>query len=157
MYGRISFGPSAQLMPTESSGACETEIQKASTVWPERLRPERSVIVTEAMTGRRVPRTSNARSTPARAAFAFRVSKAVSTRRRSAPPSRRPSACSWYASSSSAKVTERAPGSFTSRESEAVLLVGPSAPATHAKRPFSAAMTPSTAWRAARAAATLMS
>ena len=55
-------GPSAQLTPTESSGACETEIQNASTVCPERLRPERSVIVTEAITGRRAPRSSNARS-----------------------------------------------------------------------------------------------
>ena len=26
-------------MPTESSGACETEIQNASTVWPDRVRP----------------------------------------------------------------------------------------------------------------------
>ena len=95
MCGRISFGPSAQLMPTERSGACETEIQKASTVWPERFRPERSVIVTEAITGRRKPRTSKARSIAKRAAFALRVSKAVSTSRRSAPPSRRPSACSW--------------------------------------------------------------
>ena len=92
--GRISFGPRAQLMPTERSGAWETEIQKASTVWPERLRPERSVIVTDAITGRRTPRTSNARSIAARAAFAFSVSKAVSTRRMSAPPSSRPSACS---------------------------------------------------------------
>ncbi len=82
-------------MPTERSGACETEIQKASTVWPERFRPDRSVIVTDAMTGRRVPRTSKARSTAARAALAFRVSKAVSTSRMSAPPSRSPSACSW--------------------------------------------------------------
>jgi len=95
MCGRISFGPRAQLMPTERRGAWETEIQKAPTVWPERFRPERSVIVTDAITGRRTLRTSNARSTAARAAFAFRVSKAVSTRRRSAPPSRRPRACSW--------------------------------------------------------------
>ena len=95
MYGRISFGPSAQLIPTERSGACETEIQKASTVWPERLRPERSVIVTEAITGRRKPRTSKARSMAKRAALALRVSNAVSTSSRSTPPSRRPRACSW--------------------------------------------------------------
>ena len=51
----------------------------------------------------------------------------------------------------------RAPGSFTSRDREAVLFVGPRAPATQQTRPGSSAITPSTASRAARAAATLMS
>ena len=95
MYGRISFGPSAQLMPTESSGACETEIQKASTVCPDRFRPERSVMVTEAITGRRKPRASKALSIANNAALPFRVSNTVSTSNRSTPPSSRPSACSW--------------------------------------------------------------
>ena len=72
-----------------------TEIQNASTVWPERFRPERSVIVTEAITGSFAPRSSRARTTPDSAAFAFSVSKAVSTSSRSTPPSMRPSACSW--------------------------------------------------------------
>ena len=82
-------------MPTESSGACETEIQNASTVWPERLRPERSVIVTDAITGRRTPRASNACSIANSAALPFSVSKIVSTSSRSTPPSSRPRACSW--------------------------------------------------------------
>ena len=144
-------------MPTESSGACETEIQNASTVWPERLRPDRSVIVTDAITGRRKPRSSNARSIANSAALPFSVSKTVSTSSRSTPPSSSPSACSWYAASRSSKPTARAPGSLTSRESEAVLFVGPSAPATQKVRPGCAAVTASHAARAARAAATLIS
>ena len=54
-------------------------------------------------------------------------------------------------------MTPRAPGSFTSRDIEAVLFVGPSAPATQQTRPGSSAMTASTAERAAFAAATLIS
>ena len=49
MWARICFAPSAQLIPTLSSGASETEIQKASMVGPESVRPLRSTMVTEAM------------------------------------------------------------------------------------------------------------
>ena len=58
MKGRICFAPSAQFMPTLSSGMCETEIQNASTVWPESVRPLRSTMVTETMTGTRLPEAS---------------------------------------------------------------------------------------------------
>ena len=49
--GRISSAPSAQLMPTASGRACATDVQKASTVWPERVRPLLSVMVTEIISG----------------------------------------------------------------------------------------------------------
>jgi hypothetical protein len=65
------------------------------------------------------------------AAFAFRVSKMVSMSKRSTPPSTSPRASSPYASLSSSKVTFLKPGLFTSGEREAVLLVGPKAPATN--------------------------
>jgi hypothetical protein len=83
------------LTPTARSGTWDTEIQKASTVCPERFRPDRSVIVTEATTGTLRPTSSKALWMAASAALPFSVSKTVSTNRRSAPPSRRPAACSW--------------------------------------------------------------
>ena len=42
-------------MPTLSRSMCETEIQNASMVWPESVRPLWSVIVTDTMTGTRCP------------------------------------------------------------------------------------------------------
>ena len=39
-------------MPTERRSKWEMECQKASMVWPERVRPDLSVMVTETMTGR---------------------------------------------------------------------------------------------------------
>ena len=88
--GRISFAPSEQLTPTIRGFACSTAAQNASIVWPESVRPERSTIVTEIQSG-----SSGATSRAAAiAAFAFRVSKIVSTRSRSTPPSRRPRICS---------------------------------------------------------------
>ena len=101
--GRISFAPSEQLTPTISGFACSIEFQNASTVWPESVRPERSTIVTEIQSG-----SSGATSRAAAiAAFAFSVSKIVSIRSRSTPPSRRPRICSAYDSTTWSKVTAR--------------------------------------------------
>src|SRR4029079_5773721 len=134
MYGLISAAPSAQFSPIVIGLACRTEFQNASTVWPDRIRPEASVTVPEIITGRRAfpfaPDSSKYWSIANRAALAFRVSKMVSTRNRSTPPSARARACSRYAATSSSKVTLRAPGSLTSGEIEAVFGVGPKAPAT---------------------------
>ena len=77
-------------MPTLNGSACRTEIQNASTVCPESVRPLRSVIVTDSMTGRRTPRSSKISSHATMAAFAFSVSKIVSMRSASHPPSTRP-------------------------------------------------------------------
>ena len=88
--GRISVAPSEQLTPTTSGSACSTEVQNASLVWPERLRPLRSMAVKESQSG-----VSGAVSRAAAiAAFAFSVSKMVSISRMSTPPSTSASICS---------------------------------------------------------------
>jgi hypothetical protein len=84
-------------MPTANGLACAIEVWKASMVWPESVRPLRSVIVTEIITGSRTPRSSNTSSIATSAALALRVSKMVSTSSRSTPPSMRPRTCSAYA------------------------------------------------------------
>ena len=53
MCARICLAPSAQFRPIESGAAWAIEFQNASGVWPDRSRPERSVMVPEIMTGRR--------------------------------------------------------------------------------------------------------
>ena len=72
--GRMSVAPSEQFTPTMNGSACSTEIQKASEVCPERLRPLRSTAVNESQSG-----ISGATSRAATiAALAFSVSKIVS-------------------------------------------------------------------------------
>jgi hypothetical protein len=63
--------------------AWRTEFQKASVVWPDSVRPEASVIVPEIMTGTSSPSSSSTLRTAYSAAFAFSVSKIVSTSSRS--------------------------------------------------------------------------
>ena len=118
------------MRPDASGRAWRTEFQNASAVWPDSVRPLASVIVPEIMTGSRTPAASNSASMANSAALAFSVSKIVSTRSRSAPPSTRPCGAFGVGATSSSNVTLRKPGSFTSGESEAVRLVGPSTPAT---------------------------
>ena len=88
--GRISRAPTEQLTPTIRGRACSTEIQKASTVWPERFRPLRSIAVKEIQSGS----SGTASRAAAIAAFALSVSKIVSISRRSTPPSRSATICS---------------------------------------------------------------
>jgi hypothetical protein len=59
IWARISRAPSAQLRPMENGSAWRTECQKAVGVWPDRVRPDRSVIVPEIMTGSLTPRSAN--------------------------------------------------------------------------------------------------
>jgi hypothetical protein len=84
----------AQLNPIDNGLACRNELKNASGVCPDKVRPERSVMVPDTMTGSRTARSSNTASTANSAAFALRVSKIVSTSRMSAPPSIRPRICS---------------------------------------------------------------
>ena len=49
----MSRAPSAQLMPTENGLACAIDTQNASIVWPDSVRPLRSVTVTEIITSGR--------------------------------------------------------------------------------------------------------
>ena len=72
-----------------------TLAQKALTVWPLRMRPEASVTVPLMITGRRSPLFSKNSSIANSAALALSVSKMVSTRNRSQPPSSSPLACAW--------------------------------------------------------------
>ena len=58
--------------------AWRTECQKAVGVWPESVRPERSVMVPEIMTGSRTPFSAKTSSAAKIAALAFSVSKIVS-------------------------------------------------------------------------------
>ncbi len=67
----------------------------------------------------------------AMAALLLSVSKIVSIRRKSAPPSRSPRTASAYPSRSSSNVISRNDGSSTLGDSESVTLVGPTDPATN--------------------------
>ena len=72
---------------------CEIEIRKASTVCPESVLPEASVIVPDTITGMSILRSSFTSSMAKRAALAFKVSKMVSTNNTSQPPSIKASTC----------------------------------------------------------------
>ena len=109
------------------------------------------------MIGTSSPRSAQTLRIAQSAAFTFRTSNAVSTRRMSTPPSRRARACSRNASSSASKSTARKPGSSTLGDMEAVWLVGPIDPATNRRREGSFAIASSTACRASFAAARLSS
>ena len=118
------------MIPTENGLAWAMEAQKASNVCPESVRPLRSVIVTEIIKGSSIERSENTSWIATMAAFAFNVSKMVSTIRMSTPPSTNPQTCSTYASFIASNVIARKVGSLTSGEIDKVLFVGPSAPAT---------------------------
>ncbi len=157
----MSRAPSAQLMPTLNGRACAIEVQNASIVCPESVRPLRSVMVTEIIRGRRasfgVCRSSYSSSIATMAAFAFSVSTIVSSSSRSQPPSTRPRACSLKASFNSSNVMLRKAGSFTSGEIDRMRLVGPIEPATNRGRCGSRAVNSSHAARASFAPSRLMS
>ena len=74
--------------------AWRTACQNASTVWPDRLRPERSVSVIDSMIGTSRPSSASSRFTAMIPALALSVSNTVSIRMKSAPPSTSAAACS---------------------------------------------------------------
>ena len=90
----MAAAPSAQLSPIVKGRAWRNEYQKAVGVWPESVRPDRSVIVPEIITGNRMAFSSNTCSVAKTAALALSVSKIVSIRMMSAPPSISPRSCS---------------------------------------------------------------
>ncbi len=75
----------------------------ASTVCPDSVLPLLSTMVPEMSTGTSSYSSSKRVWMAKRAALQLAVSKMVSTRRTSTPPSRRPRTCSAYASTSSSK------------------------------------------------------
>ena len=70
---------------------------KASSVCPLSVRPARSLTVTDSIMGSLRPFSYITVMAASMAALALSVSKMVSMRIRSAPPSIRPSICSLYA------------------------------------------------------------
>ena len=92
--GLICSAPKAQFSPTAVILACRIECQNASTVCPDNVRPLASVIVPETKIGKSCLTSSNNVLTAKSAALQFSVSKTVSIKKRSTPPSRRPFACS---------------------------------------------------------------
>ena len=90
----MAAAPSAQFRPTANGLAWRIECQKAVGVWPESVRPDRSVMVPEIITGRWTPFSAKISSQAKIAALAFSVSKIVSIRTMSAPPSTSPRSCS---------------------------------------------------------------
>ncbi len=80
MNGRIRSAPSAQLKPMANGLAWRTLFQKASAVWPDRVRPERSVMVPEIQIGRASMPSSSRSLMALIAALQFSVSVMVSIR-----------------------------------------------------------------------------
>ena len=80
---------------------CETLIMNASVVWPDNVRPLLSTIVPDIIIGNGSYSFSNKFCRANKAAFAFAVSKMVSTIIISQPESNKPLACSVYDSTSS--------------------------------------------------------
>ena len=70
------------------------ELRKASVVCPVSVRPLKSVIVPDTMTGRRIFFSAKYSAMAKSAALQLSVSKTVSTKRRSTPPSINLSICS---------------------------------------------------------------
>ena len=93
-WGRSWLAPNEQFSPMVSGLAWRTACQNASTVWPERLRPDRSVSGIDSISGTSRPRAPSRCFTAMIAALQLSVSNTVSTRMKSAPPSIRASACS---------------------------------------------------------------
>ena len=87
------LAPKAQLKPTDKIGIWEIEIKKASAVCPDKVLPEASVMVPLTIMGTSIWRSSFTSSMANKAAFAFKVSKIVSTNSKSAPPSNKASTC----------------------------------------------------------------
>ena len=73
---------------------CDTEVIKASTVCPDKVLPEASVIVPETIMGMSIFCSSLTSSMANKAALALSVSKMVSTNKISTPPAIKASTCS---------------------------------------------------------------
>ena len=93
--GSICRAPNEQFSPTERRGNPLTLARKASSVCPLRVRPARSLSVTESMRGTSRPTACMACKEASMAALALRVSKMVSMSTVSTPPRSSASVCSW--------------------------------------------------------------
>ena len=130
---------------------------KASIVCPDRERPLLSLMVRESISSTRLPIFFMALSAATRAALELRVSKIVSIRNASTPPSINADICSSYASVISSKETERAAGSSAFSDIDSILPVGPTLPATKRGRSGVISIILSASSRASLAAAIFIS
>ncbi len=87
-------------------------------------------MVPDIITGNSIFSDSNSHFIAKIAAFAFNVSKIVSTIIKSTPPLINPRVASRYATTNLSNETLRKAGSLTSGDMDAVLFVGPKTPAT---------------------------
>ena len=103
MCGRISLAPKAQFKPMESKSPWRIEFKNASTVCPDKVRPDASVMVPEIIisplnliAGFKVscPNSCSYLLIAKIAALAFNVSNMVSISKTSEPPSTKPRTCS---------------------------------------------------------------
>ena len=118
------------MRPTASGRACRTLFQKAPTVWPDRVRPEGSVIVPEMMTGRREAQLLEQRLDREDGGLGVeRVEDGLDEQEVDAAVHEATGRL-VVGRHELLEVTLRAPGSFTSGDSDAVRLVGPRLPAT---------------------------
>ena len=101
MKGFICGAPKAQFMPTEKIGYGESEARKASTVCPLSVRPARSLTVRLTMMGKSTPCFLITARAASIIALQLSVSKMVSMRITSTPPSTSPSTCSHTSLNSS--------------------------------------------------------
>ena len=155
--GRSCSAPNEQFSPTENGLRCCSEYQKASGVWPERLRPERSVMVPESMIGSSTPISSNTCSTAKpRRLGVQRVEDSLDQDELDAALDQ-PARLRGIGLDQLVEAHIAEAGLLTSGEIDAVRLVGPMAPAT--KRGFSGVFSvhASAASRASFAAATSIS
>ena len=111
MCSAISRGPVAQFIPSAASGNADSAAMTAGISVPTSIVPVVS-IVTCAMSGTLRPSSCIASSIAWIAILHWRMSWQVSTRIRSAPPSRRPRPCSWYDASRTFGSTWPSVGSF---------------------------------------------
>ena len=126
MWARSWAAPNEQLRPIDSGRAWRTEAQKLSIEWPERLRPERSVIVIDSMIGRSGVDAAGGMD---RGLGVQRVEHGLDQHEVDAALEQRLDLLDIDVRHVSKSIS-RKPGSLTSGDSDRVLLVGPIAPAT---------------------------
>lgn len=127
----MSSGPVEQLSPITSTSSAVSVVSTEAMSVPSSILPPLGSSETDAWIGSVRPVAANASRAPKIAALTSRMSCAVSTISRSAPPSRRPRACSANTSTSLAKGMFPSVGSSEAGRKP----VGPIDPATKRSSP----------------------
>ena len=127
----MSSGPVEQLSPITSTSSAASVVSTAWMSVPSSILPPCGSSETLVWIGSARPVAANASRAPKTAAFTSRMSCAVSTMIRSAPPSTRPRACSAKTSTSRPKEISPSVGSVEEGRNP----VGPIEPATKRSSP----------------------